>query len=121
MNTDVQLNLALILFLPWYAILAGLYWVYPRQPRTLGRWLHDVVALTITTVLAIASMHWSYGYADPSAGPIWKQVLATSVSYGVFLAAITIAFYVRQRAIVRPHLARSTARAATEFPSEMTP
>ncbi|HET7842801.1 MAG TPA: hypothetical protein VFL14_01525 [Xanthomonadales bacterium] len=121
MNTDVQLNLALILFLPWYAILAGLYWVYPRQPRTLGRWLHDVAALTVTTVLAVVSMHWSYGYADPAAGPIWKQVLATSVSYGVFLGAITTAYFVRRRVILRPHAARSAARPAIDLHPEVTP
>lgn len=118
MNPDVQLNLALILFLPWYAILAGLYWFYPRQPRTLGRWLHDVLALTVTTLLAVVSMHWSYRYADPSAGPIWKQVLATSVSYGVFLGAIATAYFVRRAVIVRPQRGR---HAATESATRVTP
>ena len=63
-----------------YAILAAVYWWYPRAPRTLARWSFDASALATTTLLSIASMHWSYGYADPSAGAIWKQVLATSVS-----------------------------------------
>ena len=33
MNPFVELNLALILFLPWFAILGVLYWMFPRQPR----------------------------------------------------------------------------------------
>jgi hypothetical protein len=28
-----QPDLALLLFAPWFLILAVLYWVYPRQPR----------------------------------------------------------------------------------------
>ncbi|GAB1594639.1 hypothetical protein [Lysobacter claricitrinus] len=107
MNADVQLNLALILFLPWYSILAGLYWFYPRQPRTLTRWSFDVAALTATTLLSAASMQWGYLHADVSAGPMWKQILATSVCYGVFLAAMTAAFYLRRAWIIRPYDRRS--------------
>jgi hypothetical protein len=118
MNADIEVNLALILFLPWYAILAGLYWLYPRQPRTLARWFHDVVALTITTLLAVVSIHWSYGHADPAAGEIWKQVLATSVSYGVFLAALAAAYLLRSRLIVRPHRTRDAGPLTTP---EVTP
>lgn len=107
MNAAVELNLALILFLPWYAILAAVYWWYPRAPRTLARWSFDASAVATTTLLSVASMHWSYGYADPSAGAIWKQVLATSVSYGVFLAALTAAYFLRRALLVRPRLARA--------------
>lgn len=103
MNAAVQLNLALILFLPWYAILGGLYWFYPRQPRTQARWCYDLAALTVTTLVSVASMHWCYRNADVSVGPMWKQILATSVSYGVFLAAMTAAFYVRRALVIRPH------------------
>lgn len=107
MNPAVEPNLALILFLPWYAILAAVYWWYPRAPRTLARCGFDVAALAITTLLSVAGMHWSYGYADPSAGAIWKQVLATSVSYGVFLAALTAAYFLRRELLVRTHRARA--------------
>lgn len=106
MNADVQLNLALILFLPWYAILAGLYWCYPRQPRTLARWSFDVVALASTTLLSILSMQWGYRNADVSVGPMWKQILATSVCYGVFLAAMATAFFLRRAWVVRPYQRR---------------
>ena len=99
MNPSVQINLALILFLPWYLILAWLYWAFPRQPRTVARGMFDLASLAITVAASAASMHWSYlvGAADSSAGPIWRQVLATSVSYGVFLAVLTAAFFLRRR------------------------
>ncbi len=103
MTAGVQLNLALILFLPWYAILAALYWIYPRQPRTLARWSFDLIALALTTLLSIASMHWGYRSADVSVGPMWKQILATSVCYGVFLGAMTAAFFLRRACVIRPY------------------
>jgi hypothetical protein len=95
MNEGVQLNLALILFLPWYAILGGLYWFYPRQPRTRGRRLFDVGALVLTLLASVAAMHWGFLTADTSVGVLWKQVLATSVSYGAFMAALAAAFFLR--------------------------
>ena len=106
MNETVQLNLAFILFLPWYLILAGLYWVFPRQPRTLARWGFDVASLTLATLATIASTQWSYRNADASIDAIWPQVLATAVSYGVFLGVMTAASFLRRHYIVAPHAAR---------------
>ena len=106
MNPTIQINLALILFLPWYAILAALYWFYPRQPRTVARRLFDAGALVATTLLSILAMRWGFLTADTSVGELWKQVLATSVSYGAFLAALSTACLLRHRLIVRPHRAR---------------
>ncbi|MBD9378777.1 hypothetical protein ACTJI2_07605 [Pseudoxanthomonas sp. 22568] len=95
MNAQVELNLALILFLPWFAILAALYWIYPRQPRGTGRRLFDTIALVLATALSAWGMHWGFLNADPNAGAIWKQVLATSVAYGLFLMVMTLAIAVR--------------------------
>ncbi|GAB3729852.1 hypothetical protein GCM10028862_08630 [Luteimonas pelagia] len=106
MHETVQLNLAFILFLPWYAILAVLYWVFPRQPRTLGRWIFDVAALLVAGVATIASTQWSVRSADTSIDAIWPQVLATAVSYGVFLGAMALAWVIRRRCIVLPFKAR---------------
>lgn len=113
MSSTIQINLALILFLPWYLILAILYWCYPRQPRTAGRRVFDLASLVAVLLASGWSMHWSYLIAasDASAGPIWRQVLATSVSYGVFLAALTAAFFLRRWLIARPRRA-STSHAA---------
>lgn len=113
MNETVQLNLAFILFLPWYAILGALYWIFPRKPRTLGRWMFDVVSLAVATLATVASTQWSYLSADVSVDAIWPQVLATAVSYGVFLAAMTAAYFLRRHFIVAPGTARAGTAAST--------
>jgi hypothetical protein len=102
MHADVQLNLALILFLPWYLILGALYWIYPRQPRNRRRRVFDGFALAVATVASALSMYWSMFNADPKWGHMWQQILATSVSYGVFLGVMTIALIVRYRWITGP-------------------
>lgn len=96
MHPTVELNLALILFLPWFLILGALYWIYPRRPRPAARIVFDLVALTLATAAFLLSMHWSMDNADRRHGHMWPQVLATSVGYGVWLAAMTLAFFVRR-------------------------
>jgi hypothetical protein len=83
MNADVQLNLALILFLPWFLILGALYWIYPRAPRSPRRSAFDILALA-TSTLAAGAGHCGGGIynADPHYGAMWAQIVATSVSYG---------------------------------------
>lgn len=102
MNPTVQINLALILFLPWYAILAGLYWFYPRHTRTRARRLFDAGALGLSLALSIVAMRWGFLTADTSVGLLWKQVLATSVSYGAFLGGLTAACILRWYLVLRP-------------------
>lgn len=97
MNPQVELNLALILFVPWFSILAWLFWAYPRQPRGALRTVYDSASLIVSTLAAGWGMHWSMYNADPHAGAIWKQVLATSVAYGLFLGLMTVAIVVRWR------------------------
>ena len=115
MNPQVELNLALILFVPWFAILAVLFWLYPQQPRSLQRTVFDSVSLVSATVLAAWGMHWSMENADPRFGHMWQQVLATTVSYGVFLGVMTLAMVVRWRWLrVHAAAARPAALAAGE-------
>ena len=83
MNPEIEFNLALVLFLPWFAILGALFWFYPRAPR------HPM--------LSWLAMRWGMLNADPAAGAIWKQVLATLLAYGVFLAVVTLAWIARGR------------------------
>ena len=97
MNPFVEVNLALILFLPWFAILGALYWMFPRQPRTAQRTLFDAVALLLALTAFLLSLYWSHANADPVYGKMWQQILATAVGYGVFLAVLTAAFFVRRR------------------------
>ena len=96
MHPTVELNLALILFLPWFLILGALYWIYPRQPRHAARVLFDIAALALSVVAFAASIHWSHDNASGGHGRIWPQVLAASLGYGVWLAVMTLAFLVRR-------------------------
>ncbi|MFA5683252.1 MAG: hypothetical protein WCZ65_00025 [Lysobacteraceae bacterium] len=102
MNDAFQLNLAMILFLPWFAILAALYWFYPRQPRHWRRRLFDLVALIAATALAVLGTHWSVDNADTGHGEIWKQILASSISYGAFLGVMLLAMLTRWVVFIRP-------------------
>lgn len=95
MNPLVELNLTLILFLPWFAILSFLYWYFPRKPRHAARIVYDIVAVGLSVAAFIASVHWSHANADPVYGKMWQQILATALGYGVFLGALTVAFAVR--------------------------
>ena len=89
--------LALILFAPWFLILAALYWLYPRQPRNAQRRGFDIAALILAFVGCLLSLYWSFDFADRSYGLRWPQILATSVGYGVFLVVLGVAFWLRRR------------------------
>ncbi|HEX5756519.1 MAG TPA: hypothetical protein VFY12_09220 [Arenimonas sp.] len=102
MNTFIEVNLALILFLPWFAILAALYWIYPRTPRNARRLAFDVASLVLAVLAAAIGTQWSYHNADLGSGAIWRQVLASTLSYAAFLLVLGIAFYLRQRIIIVP-------------------
>jgi len=110
MNALVELNLALILFLPWFTILAVLFWCYPRQPRHRARTLFDAASLVLASVLAFAGMYWSMTHADRQFGHMWPQVLATSVAYGLFLLAMTVALVLRARWLARLSLSGTELR-----------
>ncbi|MCY7355196.1 MAG: hypothetical protein LH470_09010 [Lysobacter sp.] len=97
MNPFVELNLALILFLPWFLVLGTLYWLFPRQPRHAAHRWFDVAALILSTTAFVLSVHWAHASADPVHGKMWQQILATALGYGVFLAMLTAAFFIRAR------------------------
>lgn len=95
MNPLVEVNLTLILFLPWFLILSVLFWIYPRQPRGFARRLYDLAAVSLSLGLFVASLYWLQDIADPAHGRMWRQILATAAGYGVFLGAMLVAFVVR--------------------------
>ena len=95
MNPLVETNLTLILFLPWFLILVALFWFWPREPRGLARRLYDIVATLLSLAVFVASLYWVQDVADPAHGRMWKQILATALGYGVFLAAMLVAFLLR--------------------------
>jgi hypothetical protein len=88
--------LAAILFLPWFLVLGTLFWLIPRAPRTAARRAFDVGALLAAAVAFVLALRWAHGYADPSHGGMWPQVLATSVGYGVFLGLLLVAWLLRR-------------------------
>lgn len=96
--------LAVILFLPWFALLGSLYWFCPRQPRGPRRQTFDAVVLLVAVVLSVGGMQWGYtlGGAEAGTGAIWKQVLATLVAYGAFLAVLVVAVPLRAWFLRRP-------------------
>jgi hypothetical protein len=96
MNIAGMPTLALLLFAPWFLILAVLYWVYPRQPRDAARRWFDAGALAVVLIAFVAALHWAHGYADRRYGEMWPQILATSIGYGVFLAVLLVAIHVRR-------------------------
>jgi hypothetical protein len=88
--------LAAVLFLPWFLILGTLFWLYPREPRSAARRAFDGGALLGAALAFVLALRWAHGYADPSHGGMWPQVLATSVGYGVFLLVLSIAWLLRR-------------------------
>lgn len=97
MNAQIELNLALILFLPWFAILGVLFWLFPRSPRTQTRRWFDSASLVLAIAAAALGTYWSYYNADPSWGGMWQQILASTISYALFLVVMTAAFLLRRR------------------------
>ena len=107
MNPFVELNLALILFLPWYVLLGWVFWRARARGASTSRKLLALGFLAVSLAAAGFTGVWAYGFADPSAGAIWKQILACVVGYWAFLGVLALGF-----AALRPptsqRLSRST-------------
>jgi hypothetical protein len=95
--------LSLLLFLPWFGVMAALYWWFPRQPRHRVRSVFDAAMLGLALLVSIAFMHWGYriGAADVEADSLWKQILAVLYAYGGFLAVMVLALLLRPRVLYR--------------------
>ncbi|HET9049367.1 MAG TPA: hypothetical protein VFN29_10455 [Chiayiivirga sp.] len=87
--------LSLILFLPVFVILGGLFLLFPRRPRGPARRGFDAVALLLALMCSVAAMRWAYFNADHTVGAIWPQVLATLLAYAVFIAILLMALIAR--------------------------
>jgi len=97
MHPTIAHYLTVLLFLPWFAILGTLFWMLPRTPRDGARRRFDLVALALCTGAFVYSVDWAMTHADTGHGALWPQIFAVAVGYGVFLAALTVAFFVRRR------------------------
>lgn len=87
--------LSVILFFPWFVVVGACFMLFPRQPGGIVRRLFELTALVAALMASIWAMLWGIAAADPNAGAIWKQVLATLLAYGTFLGALLLAWPVR--------------------------
>lgn len=102
MNPVVALNLSLILLLPWYLVLGIAFWRTRRKPASGAQRGFDAASLLLALAAAMLGGQWSMAHADPAAGAIWKQVLASLVGYGLFLLVLALAFLARRGGASRP-------------------
>lgn len=103
--------LALILFLPAFAILGWLYWKFPRAlPASRRRRLFDVAALSLAFAATALSIGWAIpegalavepGTVANQAGPMWKQILGTLAAWHVYPLVLAVAWRVRARLFAR--------------------
>ena len=95
--------LALVLFTPPFAVLAWLYWQFPRAlPRTPARRRYDIAALLLCLAATVGALWLSYDNArTPATGPIWPQVLATLAVYHTFPLLLLVAWLVPSRRFAR--------------------
>ena len=92
--------LSLLLFLPWFCVMAALYWWFPRQPRNRIRTMFDASMLLLALVASIGFMLWGYHVGDNEvAEGLWKQILAVLYAYGGFLAVMVLALLLRPRVL----------------------
>jgi hypothetical protein len=90
--------LAIVLFLPWFAIIGFAYWHLPLGlPRPVPRRVFDITALLlgigVASIAALVAMtiQWQ------DAGRIWPQVAAVLFAYAAFLTIVLLAAGIRQR------------------------
>ena len=90
--------LALILFAPAFAILAWLYWKFPRVlPRTPRRRSFDLAALALAVAATVSSVAWAMAQPAAAHGAMWPQILAVLAAYHVFPLSLALAWFVRGR------------------------
>ena len=95
MNPSIETGLAFILFLPVFSIIGVLYCAFPRRPRGVWRLPVDLLVLVVAATLSVFAMREGYHAAAGIAGALWKQIVATLLAYGTFLAIVCIALALR--------------------------
>ena len=90
MNALLELNLALILFLPWYAVVLWIFWRATGKHAAGARKIASLAFCVLSLVAAGIAGVWALGQADPAAGAIWRQVIACVAGYAAFLSVLTV-------------------------------
>ena len=94
--------LALLLFLPTFAIFVWLYWRFPKSvPVTAARRRFDLVAVLLAAVLSVLALGYAFDQDYRDTGPIFKQVAATLAAYHVFPVLLIVAWFARRRWLTR--------------------
>lgn len=94
--------LALILFLPWFAVLGFVFVWFPRAPpRSRGCRLFEMLALAFALLLSAWAARWALGHDWGRTGPIWPQVAAVLFAYAGWLLMLLAAAGIRQRWFLR--------------------
>ncbi|MET0289419.1 MAG: hypothetical protein ABW178_07305 [Pseudoxanthomonas sp.] len=101
MHPVVQQNLALVLFLPWYAILIWLFWRTPWRARGPRKRRFDRIAIVLALVASALAMRWGFAWGMTQAGTMWRQVVATALAYAAFLLVMAVAWGLRTRWLLR--------------------
>jgi len=91
----LETGLALLLFLPTFAIIAGLYLAFPRRPRPRWRLAFDLFVVLAAAAASAAAMSWGFHIATGVGGAIWRQLLATLLAYAAFATVIVAGVVVR--------------------------
>ena len=93
--------LAVLMFLPWFAIVAWAYTRLPRpRPGERPRGAYDAVVIALGLGLAVLGMRWGLP-AEHVYGELWPQVLATLLAYAAFLGVLLAGALLRAR-VLRP-------------------
>lgn len=88
--------LAVVLFLPWFAVVAWAYWNFPRHLTRRGaRRRFDSAVLLLSVSVSFLGMRWGLLNASAESGAIWKQILATLIAYGAFLLVVMLGVALR--------------------------
>jgi hypothetical protein len=88
--------LALLLFSPWFAILAWAYWKYPKRQVEGGHTrAFDLAVLASSLLLSAIAMRWTFAMDWHYAGNLWPQVIATLAGYHAFLAVLAFGWFAR--------------------------
>ena len=91
----LEIGLALVLFLPTFAIIAGLFCAFPRAPRPRWRLAFDLCVVLLAAAASVWAMRWGFRAATGVGSAIWRQLLATLLAYGAFAAVIVAGVLLR--------------------------
>lgn len=84
-------NLALILLLPWFAILTWVYWTFPRSLTRRGtRRRFDAAVLLLAISASFLGMRWGILRISLDAAAISKPMLAAVLAGGAFLLVLAL-------------------------------